>query len=254
MAKFQAFSIFGLLATVSARDVPDNVRNLYDSIVNQGQGECQYELQGGFLSADDGEYSYGYCGDHLDSSGIIYLQGKGGNLANMDIDCDGIANGAGDDGRCGNSEDTQYQTAFQYTVSSYSNGVSDLNAYVHDYIVFGNYGSADGYTTFDPQEYGVKPLSIGAVVCGDKLVYGVWGDTNGDDGNPLVGEASISLATRCFGTDVNGNSGYDGQDVLYIFFTGDDAVPGEQADWQADSSDAFQDSLQTIGDRLIANL
>ena len=71
---------------------------------------------------------------------------------------------------------------------------------------------------------------------------------------PLVGEASISLATRCFSTDVNGNSGYDGQDVLYIVFTGEDAVPGEELFWQAESSDAFQDSLQTIGNRLIANL
>ena len=102
----------------------------------------------------------------------MYLQGKGGNLANMDIDCDGIADGPGDDGRCGSSDDTQYETAFKDTVASYSNGVEDLNAFVHDYIVFGNYGSADGYTTFDPEEYGVKPLSVAAVVCGDQLVSG----------------------------------------------------------------------------------
>jgi hypothetical protein len=32
-------------------------------------------------------------------------------------------------------------------------------------------------------------------------VYGIWGDTNGDDGDEaMVGEASISLATACFGS------------------------------------------------------
>ena len=55
MAKIQVLSLLGLLATANARDIPENVRKLYDSIV--GQGECQNELQGGFLSADDGDYS-----------------------------------------------------------------------------------------------------------------------------------------------------------------------------------------------------
>ena len=88
----------------------------------------------------------------------------------MDIDCDGLQHGEGDDGRCGNSDDTQSETAFKDTVAQYSNGVEDLNAYVHDYVVFGNYGTADGYTTFDPEEHDVKPLSVMAVVCGDQLV------------------------------------------------------------------------------------
>ena len=50
---------------------------------------------------------------------------------------------------------------------------------------------------------------------------------------------------------MNGNNGHGEQDVLYIAFTGDDAVPAEQVDWQAESSDAFQESLQTFGDQLI---
>jgi len=38
-------------------------------------------------------------------------------------------------------------------------------------------------------------------------VYGIWGDMNGDDGDEsVVGEASISLATACFGNGVNGNA------------------------------------------------
>jgi hypothetical protein len=45
--------------------------------------------------------------------------------------------------------------------------------------VFGNFGNDKGYTNFHPQNHGLKPLSVMAVVCGDKLVYGVWGDVNG---------------------------------------------------------------------------
>lgn len=82
-------------------------------------------------------------------------------------------------------------------------------------------------------------------------MYGIWGDSNGDDGPPLIGEASISLATRCFGEGVNGGSGHDEQDVLYIAFTGDDAVPGDKLDWQAQSSDDFQKSLEEFGNKLL---
>lgn len=88
----------------------------------------------------------------------------------MDIDCDGIQGGPADDGRCGSSGDTQSQTSFQDTVRSYGQGQRDLDANVHPYVVFGNEGSRAGYVTFNPQDYGIKPLSLMAVVCGDKLV------------------------------------------------------------------------------------
>lgn len=237
-----------LLGSSSARDVPAGLRAYYNSIVSQGQ--CSNVLKSGFLSIDDGDDSYSYCAD--DSKGILYLQGTGGNLANMDIDCDGIKDGIGDDGRCDSSGDIQYQTAFMDTVAGYSNGVEDLNPFVHDYVVFGNYGSEDGYITFDPEEYGIEPLSVMAVVCGDKLIYGVWGDTNGDDGNSLIGETSLSLATKCFGGDMNGDNGHDEQDVLYIAFQGPDAVPGEQVNWRAGSEAEFQSSLQSFGDALVS--
>lgn len=86
----------------------------------------------------------------------------------MDIDCDG-ALGTGD-GSCDSSNDTQGQTTFQQTVQGYNRGIADLNAYVHSYVVLGNQGSKDGYVQFDPQSVGIEPLSIVAVVCGDKLV------------------------------------------------------------------------------------
>ena len=69
-----------------------------------------------------------------------------------------------------------------------------------------------------------------------------------------MGEASLSLATACYGDSVNGNNGYDGTDVLYVAFTGDEAVPGESANWEADNYDDFEASIQNLGDELINRL
>jgi hypothetical protein len=55
-------------------------------------------------------------------------------------------------------------------VQSFGQGVDDLNAFVHPYVVFGNVGSKAGFTNFDPQSQGIEPLSLMAVVCGDKMV------------------------------------------------------------------------------------
>lgn len=88
----------------------------------------------------------------------------------MDIDCDGAQGGPADDGRCGDSGDTQSITSFADTVRAYNKGIADLYANVHPYVVFGNSGTKSGYKNFDPQNYGVHPLSLMAVVCGNKLV------------------------------------------------------------------------------------
>jgi chitosanase len=64
---------------------------------------------------------------------------------------------------------------------------------------------------------------------GNKLVYGIWGDTNGGTD---TGEASISLAEMCFPSeDITGNSGHDPNDVLYIGFTGTLEGGAETYDW-----------------------
>ena len=87
-------------------------------------------------------------------------------------------------------------------------------------------------------------------------IYGVWGDTNGDDGpQAMVGEASISLATACFGRGINGNAGHDENDVLYIAFPGADAVPGaDGAAWSAQNFDDFEASISALGDKLVQRL
>ncbi|GKT49810.1 endo-chitosanase [Colletotrichum spaethianum] len=189
-----------------------------------------------------------YCGDYLDKYNIIYLQGKRGRLANMDVDCDGLQGGG--DGRCGSSTDTQSETTFRDTLRGYDTGKQDLNASVHSYVVFGNQGTKSGWPTFDPTKHGVKPLSVMAVI------YGVWGDTNGDDGpEAMIGEASISLATACYGSSINGNTGHDDNDVLYIAFTGDDAVPGASgAAWNASTYEDFASSITDLGNKLVARV
>lgn len=189
----------------------------------------------------------------------------------MDIDCDGALEDG--DGSCDSSNDTQGQTTFQADIEGYGKGIKDLNAYVHSYVVLGNDGSKRDYIIFKPEQYGVEPLSIVAVVCGNKMVccvapfcsvkllltlsqfYGVWGDTNGDDGPPLVGEVSDSLGKACYGDSVNGNQAHDENDILYIGFTGADAVPGASgAQWDADSFDSFESFLGPLGDRLLQRI
>ncbi|KAH8901052.1 family 75 glycoside hydrolase [Thozetella sp. PMI_491] len=255
-ASATAILVAALAIGASALSVPTNVRNLYNSIKAQGSCSSAHTLASGFWSTEGSGASYSYCGDHLADYNIIYLQGPSGQFVNMDIDCDGTQGGVGDDGRCGSSKDTQSITSFQDTVSSYNKGVNDLNAFVHPYVVFGNAGSRNGFKTFDPQAYGVQPLSIMAVVCGDKMFYGIWGDENGDDGDhPMVGEASISMATACYGTTVNGDAGHDENDVLYIAFPGSKAVPGANgAKWSASSFTEFHNSIQSLGDSLVAGI
>ncbi|KAK0630312.1 fungal chitosanase of glycosyl hydrolase group 75-domain-containing protein [Bombardia bombarda] len=220
---------------ITCRPTPNNIMSLYSTI--RSQGSCKHVLAGGFYATDDGTNSFSYCADHLDTSNVIFIQGRHGELADMDVDCDGIQGGPADDGRCsyGRSPDLQNTTAFQDVVESYNVGIKDLDPYVIPYVVFGNTGTtnatkakaAGGWPSFDPTSCGIEPLSIVAVVCGDQLVYGIWGDTNGDDGDkPMVGEASLALATACEGPSMTGNNGYDGTNILYVAFRGHDAVPG----------------------------
>jgi hypothetical protein len=189
---------------------------------------------------------------------VLYIQGKNGQLADMDIDCDGIIKSPYSDGRCESSQDTQPQSSYIEQIQGYNVGIKDVDSYIHSYVVLGNYADQgkSGYTTFHPTDYGIEPLSIVAVVCNNQLFYGVWADQNGDDGPPMVGEASLAIATLCFGKNaVNGDKGHSDLDVLYIAFPGSDAVPGAKgANWKASTAKAFQDSLTAQGNKLIQRI
>lgn len=91
-----------------------------------------------------------------------------------------------------------------------------------------------------------------AVVCGGKLLYGVWGDVNG---GTTTGEASLSLAQMCFpNAKIDGDHGHTEHDVLMVAFPGEDAVPGEKANWHAKTREEFEESLAKVGDALVAKL
>lgn len=86
-------------------------------------------------------------------------------------------------------------------------------------------------------------------------MYGVWGDADTDGGPGLVGEASASIGKHCYGDAVSLFRPHDVNDVLYIAFTGNDALPGpDGAKWNATSFHEFEKSLQAQGDRLIARI
>lgn len=241
-------ALLALLASSWAKDIPSNLQRFYDA-VRHADGPCGGDqlLADGFYDQAGGKGGWAYCQHTLRSGPAIYLKGPGDQLANMDIDCDGDQ--ASPDPRCLGSSDTQGATTWKPQVQQRSN-VSDLNASIHPYVVLGNSGAVG----FDPQHYGVHPLSVVAVVCGGQLIYGIWGDTNGDDdAQPLVGEASLALATACFGSGMTAHNGHDAPDVLYVAFSGAHAVP-RRAAWGAHSYGAFAASIAELGDALVARL
>lgn len=88
----------------------------------------------------------------------------------MDIDCDGIQKKP-NSGRCGTNPSDQSVTSFSATVKSYNiAGLTDLDPYIHPYVVFGNSGAKPRNVPFDPKDYGIQPLSVMAIVTKNKLV------------------------------------------------------------------------------------
>lgn len=62
------------------------------------------------------------------------------------------------------------------------------------------------------------------------------------------------MATLCYGDSMTGGVGHGETDVLYIAFTGQDAVPGASAAWNAGSTAEFQSSIQSLGNKLIQRI
>ena len=231
------------ITLVSALDLPSNLQNFYNSHKSNG---CNQIFADGFSDGVNGGGGVQYCGD-IPNAIFLHSTNNGGEWADMDVDCDGANLGAG---KCSNDPSGQGQTAFQDTVASYNVGISDLDANRIPYVVFGNSGSSP---SFDPQMAGMQPLSVMAIVCNNQLHYGIWGDVNGATS---TGESSISLADLCFPNEgLTGDNGHGAHDVLYIGFTGNEAVPGQGgANWKANNAQTFEDSIRWLGDKLIGRV
>lgn len=233
MSRLPFFVLATAALRVLARDIPNNVADFYNANI---AGTCANPLSDAFTDGETSTADIFYCSDP--TSGVVYLKGPDGTYADMDIDCDGLNASAG---LCSNDPTGQSQTAFQTQVQAF--GIDDLDAHVHPYVVLGNEGATPA---FDPGSAGVLPLSVVAVVCNNQLIYGIWGDTNGD---VSTGEASLALGQLCFGDDaVSGDNGYTGHDILYIAFPGDAAVPGSSADWTAATKEDFESSIEALGE------
>ncbi|KAM5433474.1 hypothetical protein MferCBS31731_007111 [Microsporum ferrugineum] len=230
------------LASAAGRPVPDNLMALYDYAKNN---QCDKPLSSNRFKDGHGRSGFMYCGDY---KGVVYLSGPPspmGRLGDADVDCDGANRSKGD---CANDLTGQGQTTFKDELASY--GIDDLDSNLHSYVVFGNEGKKPSYL---PSDSGIEPLSVIAVVCNNRLFYGIWGDTNG---NTDTGEVSISLAQACFPENhLTGNNGHEAHDVLFVAFEGEDAKPGiDGADWKADNFSTFEESLAPIGDRMVAKI
>ncbi|EWC44182.1 hypothetical protein DRE_06927 [Drechslerella stenobrocha 248] len=222
-----------LTAPVSAWLIPQNVQAFYNKVK---KGGCHSFASGkSNLNDGQGNSGFGFC---IDTANVVYLSGRN-SLGDMDIDCDGAQN-------CGGlSGDFQGETAFDDTLRSKGYGIKTLDASIHQFSVLG--------TCHVNLEGIINPLALVAVVCNNQLLYSVWGDTNGCDNNDVTGEASISLAQLCFPNEgLDGNNGHEAHDVLYLAFTGSDAVVGPRnAKWKAKTALEFQSSLKAFGDSVL---
>ncbi|BGP35457.1 hypothetical protein JCM10296v2_007295 [Rhodotorula toruloides] len=144
----------------------------------------------------------------------------------MDVNCDG----SNKQGPCSNDGSFQGQTAFQ------DKSGKDIDAQSVPYVVI------DQDKDFYPTKFGIEPLSVVAVVCGGKLTFGIWADTNAQGD---MGEVSVYLAQVCFGTGMNGDAGYDNPDVLYVAF------PGEKSETVPSKEGKDLKEIMTIGQALV---
>ncbi|KAF8218012.1 fungal chitosanase of glycosyl hydrolase group 75-domain-containing protein [Mycena galopus ATCC 62051] len=111
-------------------------------------------------------------------------------IADMDIDCDGLKG----------NQDGQTVTSF-----------GALDATRVPYFVL-----PERFTT--QYKSILKDNALGAIICGSKMLYGIYGDQDADSPQ-VIGEASILIGQTCFpGGAIDGGNGHAESDVAYIVF------------------------------------
>ncbi|GAA5865629.1 hypothetical protein JCM8547_007668 [Rhodosporidiobolus lusitaniae] len=216
-------------------DVPSSLLTFYEQIGTSGSLDCSVvdggvgldTRDGGYETNGSGEDGTRYCGDKEEGPSYVWWE------SNMDVDCDGAPDGTS--GICEGDGSYQSETAFT------DDSGASIDAMSVQYVVI------DQDDSFDPTNFGIQPLSVVAVICGEggKMTFGVWADTNALGS---MGESSVTLARTCFGSSINGNSGHDEPDVLYIAF------PGSASDTAPSGSGSDEDALFQMGQKLVSSV
>ncbi|KAK8069247.1 hypothetical protein PG994_005863 [Apiospora phragmitis] len=227
--------------------------------------QCNKTLASGLRTSLDGPKTWYYCGDHVNATGsFLYAASSeatstAGQFSSLTIDCNGKRGGPKDTGLCDRLyNEPAKSTAFQSLVKASRLPVKDLNPYFHPYVALGDFGdsqrSRSVFVDFDPQDHEVEPLSLVAVLCNGKMLYGLWADTNNDTvPQPLVGQLSVAMAKMCYGEEaVETQQRLDASDLMFLAFTGTQATPGYYgADWGAETPEEFEQGLALLGNKLI---
>ena len=132
--------------------------------------------------------------------------------ADMDIDCDGVVTP-----RCSKKTDPAFQPG---TAAETSKGTA-LTADELPYVVVPSPSA-----TFDYRKFGLELGTVVMVIYGDKIEYGIIGDTGP---KTIIGEASYAMAKN-LGIDPNPSTGGTDGPVLYIAFKGKAAVVKKNED------------------------
>ncbi|KAJ7827126.1 fungal chitosanase of glycosyl hydrolase group 75-domain-containing protein [Mycena olivaceomarginata] len=138
-------------------------------------------------------------------------------IADMDVDCDGPK------ANCKGNRDGQTATSF-----------GALDATQVPYFVL-------------PERFTIQYKSIlkdnalGAIICGSKMLYGIYGDQDADSPQ-VIGEASILIGQTCFpGGTIDGGNGHPQNDVAYIVF-------GSQVPTGIEKNSIDLHALKALGD------
>lgn len=226
------FKQFALLTSTQSKSCSDPLSPAYDTGVDGKSRDSVYCME--------------------KNSNVVFLKNQSGGFADMDIDCDGAGNGQGG---CGDDPTGLGETSFKSELQGLTGGaVQDLDTNKHTFVVLSNFVSndapGDSRKPFNIASVGVEPLSIVAVVCGNQMFYGVYGDQNG---GVVTGEASLSLGKLCFPNEgLSGNMGHGAKDVLYLAFPG--AKAPSNVSWKANDAKTFEASLAAAGDKLVARV
>ncbi|TFY70230.1 hypothetical protein EVG20_g2778 [Dentipellis fragilis] len=200
----------------AATDVNDNAKTIFAAAT--ASKKAGKDVVATFPAQVGDKNNVAILGDWLKLDGVSAYH----FIADMDVDCDGV------DFQCSGNPDGQSATSF-----------GALNAAQVPFYVLP--------LKFTDAHKDIKPNALGAIICNDKIFYGIYGDQNGDDPQ-VIGEASIVLAQSCFPNDkLSGDNGHTPLDVLYVVF-------GSQVPIGVGKTTIDVAALKTLGDEQTALL